>query len=68
MSFIAARERAGLSQPDVARILGVDQSAVSHWETGRTKPRVGTLMRLAALYRCTVDELLNGNKEGFKNG
>jgi DNA-binding transcriptional regulator YiaG len=34
-----ARESVGLSQGDVARALGVNQSAVSRWEAGKTRPR-----------------------------
>jgi DNA-binding transcriptional regulator YiaG len=33
------REELGLSQSDVARALGVDQSTVSRWEAGKARPR-----------------------------
>lgn len=33
------RERAGLSQADVATELGVDRSAVTRWEQGNRRPR-----------------------------
>ena len=33
----AFRRKHGLSQEDLARLLGIEQSAVSHWETGRRK-------------------------------
>ena len=32
------RESVGLSQTDIARALGVDQSAVSRWERGTRNP------------------------------
>lgn len=57
MSFATAREKTGLSQKDVAERLGVDQSAVSFWETGRNTPRASMLVKLAELYCCTIDEL-----------
>lgn len=59
MSFASAREKVGLTQKEVAENLGVDQSAVSFWETGKTVPRVPMLKKLAALYGCTTDELLD---------
>ena len=62
MSFRASRERAKMSQKEVADSLGVDQSAVSLWETGKTYPRGKTLMKLAALFDCSVDELLEKDK------
>lgn len=63
MSFLSAREKAGLTQREVAEHMGVYQSAVSFWETGKTRPRAALLVKLAGLYHCTVDELL---KEGDK--
>lgn len=58
MSFVSERKRIGFSQRAVATRMGVDQSAVCLWETGKTRPRTSLLVRLAALYGCTVDELL----------
>lgn len=62
MGFLTARKNAGLSQRAVADELGITDVAVCMWETGRTRPRASLLPKLAALYRCTVDELLSGNE------
>ena len=43
------RERARLSQAEVARALGVDTATVSRWETGMRLPRGRTALRLASL-------------------
>ena len=53
----ALRQRAGLSQGEVALALGVQQSTVAMWETGANMPRAVLLPKLADLYHCTVDEL-----------
>jgi transcriptional regulator with XRE-family HTH domain len=58
MSFSAAREKAGMTQNEVAKALGVNQSAVSFWESGRNQPRGKQMVKLAKLYGVTVDELL----------
>ena len=58
LNFLLPRLRMGLSQEEVAEHMGVDQSAVSFWETGKTRPRAALLVKLAGLYHCTVDELL----------
>lgn len=58
MSIKKERCRCGLSQLYVAKQMNVEQAAVSQWETGKTKPRVDTLLKLAELFGCTVDELL----------
>lgn len=63
MGFISAREKSGLTQKEVAERIGVDQSAVSLWETGKTRPRATLLVQIAALYGTSVDDLLSGESE-----
>jgi transcriptional regulator with XRE-family HTH domain len=46
------------TQREVAKILGVKESAVSKWEQGIAKPRANKLPTLAKLYGCTIEELL----------
>jgi DNA-binding transcriptional regulator YiaG len=47
----AARERLGLDQFELAKILGVMQSCVSDWETGNMKPRKERWAELARALR-----------------
>ena len=58
MNLRKARERVGLSQVKVAKIIGVTGGAVSQWESGLTHPKVRDLAKLAAIYGVSVDELL----------
>lgn len=58
MSLAIARTKAGLSQRAVANKLGITDAAVCLWEAGKTMPRAALLPKLAALYGCTIDELL----------
>lgn len=51
------------TQREVAKILGVKESAVSKWERGITKPRADRLMALAKLYGCSIEELLEDRSE-----
>lgn len=60
MTLQQIRKRVGVSQKELADQLGVFQSAVSQWETGKAIPRGATLLRLAEILGCTVDELLKG--------
>lgn len=46
-----ARQRARLSQSEVADAIGVTQSAVGLWEQGRRLPRGVAALRYAALLR-----------------
>jgi DNA-binding transcriptional regulator YiaG len=47
------RERARLSQPEIAQAIGTSATAVSQWEAGRRLPRGPAALRYAAL----LDEL-----------
>lgn len=58
MSFRSARENAGYTQQDVARMLSIDGTTPGKWELGKTLPRAATLAKLAALYCCTIEQLL----------
>lgn len=58
MSFLSERLKAGLSQAAVAEHLGVTAASVCQWETGKNLPRMARIRDIAALYGCTVDELL----------
>ena len=57
----------GLKQKDVAKILEIKQSTVSMWETGQSKPRADTLMKLSKILDCKVEELLE-EQENQTNG
>lgn len=63
MSFLSARKNTGLTQKEVADQIGVDQTAVSFWENGKTLPRASLLPKIAALYGVTVDELLSDDQQ-----
>ncbi len=52
-----------LTQREVAAACGVNQSAVSGWENGTRLPSSKRLCKLAEFYGCTVDEILQPDKE-----
>lgn len=52
------RKRHQLTQTALAEQLGVTHQAVSKWENGDCLPDLETLLRLARLYACTVEQLL----------
>lgn len=58
MNIKEAREKAGLTQQDLANELGVGQSTVAMWETQKSLPRTDKLPALAKILGCTIDELL----------
>lgn len=54
------RKRNGLTQIEFAKKLHVTQSAVSHWESGRSMPDTTQLFNIAQFFGMTVDELSSG--------
>ncbi len=51
------RERAGLTQEDVAKHLKVSQPTVSMWEKEKNGPKRQMLPAIAELYNCEINEL-----------
>jgi transcriptional regulator with XRE-family HTH domain len=51
------RQRAGLTQEELAMKMQITQQAVARWENENTTPSVDKLPLLAKLLGCTIDEL-----------
>jgi DNA-binding XRE family transcriptional regulator len=57
------RERASLTQVELAKMLGVGQSTIAMWETGESAPRAALLPKIAELLKCSIDELFESDKQ-----
>jgi transcriptional regulator with XRE-family HTH domain len=62
-----AREMAGLSQGQVAKMLGLHRPSISEMEAGRRKVSAEEVARLAELYRVDID-WLTGSTAGAGSG
>ena len=58
----AFREAAGLSQRELARQVGQDQSNIRYWEQSGNPPRSDVLVPMASAIGVTVEELLGQPK------
>jgi len=58
------RERANMTQCELAQKIGVEQSAISMWETGEARPRTNKLPVLAKILNCTIDDLFTDKERG----
>lgn len=63
----ALRTQKGLTQEQVAELLGVSKQAVSRWENNATYPDITFLPILASFYNVTVDFLLGADYETSKS-
>ena len=59
----ALRQRAGMSQEQLAERLGVSRQAVSRWERDETMPETDKVIALADLFGVTTDYLLRPQPE-----
>lgn len=57
--FKEARKSAGLTQKEVATVVGVNQNTYSYWENGKTKIDSESLAKLSELFGVTTDFLLD---------
>ena len=57
------RQRAGMSQDQLAERLGVSRQAVSRWERDETMPETDKVVALADLFGVTTDYLLRSGAE-----
>jgi len=58
----AFREAAGLSQRELARLIGERQSNVQYWESSGKLPRSDVLLPIATALGVSVEELLGAPK------
>lgn|GEM_PF-6413832 len=57
------RKEKGLTQDELAKLLGVTNQAVSKWENGLSYPDVALLTKLAEVLGISIDSLLDDNSE-----
>ncbi len=57
------RREKGMTQAQLAAMLGVTNKAVSKWETGEAMPETSQLVPIARIFGVTVDELLEGRRK-----
>ncbi len=54
----AERAKKGVTQSDVAKAVGVTQTAMSYFESGDKIPSVAVVKRLAQYYEVSIDFLI----------
>lgn len=58
--LLKLRKQKGLSQEEIANIIGVSRQTISKWETGESNPDFDKIIPLCDLYNITTDELIRG--------
>ena len=57
------RNEKGITQEQLAEILGVSGRTVSRWETGTNLPDLGILVQISEYYNVEIKEILNGERK-----
>ena len=58
MNIKKMRINRGLTQKQLAELLGVKQSHISRWEAGTYQPNATTLKKMADAMNCYIDDLI----------
>lgn len=53
------RTAEGLSQSQLAELLGITNKAVSKWENGNAKPSLDQILKLSKIFNVSVEEIVN---------
>lgn len=56
------RRQAGLSQEELANLLGLTRQAVQKWEAGTSRPDMDNLVALANYFHVSLDYLVTGRE------
>ncbi len=65
--MIVLRDKAEISQMELAHQLGVSRQAVSRWESGTATPSMDKLKALAKIYDVSLDWLCSDTDEPYEN-
>ena len=58
--FVKLLEQKGVKASEVAKSLGMHQSVFTDWKTGRSKPKIDKLKKIAAYFGVSLDYLAYG--------
>lgn len=58
MSILTQRKKNNISQRDLAKKVGLTDSAICQYELGKRNPSIPILKKIAGVLNCTVDDLI----------
>ena len=51
----------GLTQTQLAELIGCHQQSINKWETGKCAPGMQSLIKLARALGCSIDDLIDSD-------
>lgn len=61
------RYTSGLTQKELADLLHIERCTYAFYETGKSHPDLGLTLRIARIYKTTVDHLVDPDYDLFRN-
>ena len=61
----AARAQSGMTQKQIATLLGVVESCYANWEQGRREPSIVDIYNLIYVFKIDANELFDIEKDTF---
>ena len=58
LNLLGHRRRLGLSQQEVAELIGIEPESVSRMENGVISPTLARLRQFATVYQCSVESII----------
>lgn len=67
MKIRELRKQLGLSQEELARLVGVKQASISLWESSRGDPTAKNIRKMLKIFNCTSGELFGDDPSKGNN-
>ncbi len=58
-----ARIKSGISQDDVSKLININRSSISYYESGVNIPNIFILIKLMRIYKINIDDLIFVKKQ-----
>lgn len=58
--YAEIRDAKGMKDFDVAKATGIPSSTFSDWKSGKSKPKIEKIIKIAKVLECSVDALIEG--------
>ncbi|MDY3873189.1 MAG: helix-turn-helix domain-containing protein [Roseburia lenta] len=62
-NLIMLRNLKGMTQEQIAEVIGISRQAYAKWESGETVPDIAKCDRLAGFYQIKMDDLMHYNEK-----
>lgn len=66
MTFTEIRKEKMITQQDLAAKIGVKQSTIAMWETGKSVPCMKNILRISQVLGTSIDEICKSLKKNAK--